>query len=305
MKIKRLPGNPIIFPEMDDSIGSNINGPSLIKAPGRVKNPLGRYYLYFSHHHGKYIRLAYTENLNGPWRIYRDGTLKLNQTPCYDHIASPDVHIHPDQGSVLMYYHGLTLGSLDPVLRPLLRIIPSLGRQKTFCAVSADGIHFESRRDILGASYFRVFFWGGYYYALAMPGIFYRSRNGLEHFVKGPTLFGRNMRHAGILVRGDTLFVFYSNVGDVPEHILVSKIKLTSNWLEWKAEPPQSVFFPEETYEGAGLPLRKSSRGTAHQDMRELRDPYLFEENNHTYILYSIAGESGIAIAEISKFKDL
>ena len=36
--------------------GNNINGASLIKVPDWIENPLGKYYLYFSHHNGKYIR---------------------------------------------------------------------------------------------------------------------------------------------------------------------------------------------------------------------------------------------------------
>ena len=56
---KRLENNPIITPQLlkgDD--GKNINGPSLIKAPDWLENKLGKYYLYFGHHAGKYIRLA-------------------------------------------------------------------------------------------------------------------------------------------------------------------------------------------------------------------------------------------------------
>ena len=32
-----------------------------------------------------------------------------------------------------------------------------------------------------------------------------------------------------------------------------------------------------------------------------LRDPAIFSEDDRTYLLYSVAGESGIAIAEISE----
>jgi hypothetical protein len=40
----RLPGNPIITPAMlPGADGGNINGPSLIRVPAWVKNPLGRY----------------------------------------------------------------------------------------------------------------------------------------------------------------------------------------------------------------------------------------------------------------------
>ena len=45
-RVERLPGNPIIRPEMlPGPDGENINGPSLIRVPSWVKNPLGRYYL--------------------------------------------------------------------------------------------------------------------------------------------------------------------------------------------------------------------------------------------------------------------
>ena len=54
---------------------------------------MGKYYLYFASHSGKYIRLAYSDNVEGPYKIYNNGTLKLNQTNCRTHIASPDIHI--------------------------------------------------------------------------------------------------------------------------------------------------------------------------------------------------------------------
>src|SRR5207302_608173 len=50
--VYRLPGNPIVSPKSDASIGTNINGPSLIRVPGWVPNPLGAYYLYFAAHNG-------------------------------------------------------------------------------------------------------------------------------------------------------------------------------------------------------------------------------------------------------------
>ena len=53
------------FNPMDDRIGTNINGPSLIRVPAQVwPQPLGRYYLYFSHHKGAFIRLAYADDLS-------------------------------------------------------------------------------------------------------------------------------------------------------------------------------------------------------------------------------------------------
>ena len=80
MRIARLPGNPIIRPHMDARMGTNINGPSLIRVPHWLKDPLGTYYLYFADHKGHYIRLAYADQLEGPWRMYEPGTLQLEQS---------------------------------------------------------------------------------------------------------------------------------------------------------------------------------------------------------------------------------
>ena len=76
---RRLPGNPIIRPRMDDRMGRNVQGPSLIRVPDWVRKPLGRYYLYFADHKGDYIRLAYADALTGPWQIHRPGSLQLSE----------------------------------------------------------------------------------------------------------------------------------------------------------------------------------------------------------------------------------
>ena len=182
-----------------------------------------------------------------------------------------------------MYYHGADQG----------------GDQLTRVAVSKDGIHFEALIEPLGAPYFRVFEWKGLYYALGMPGILYRSRDGLSGFERGPTLFTGDMRHSALLVDGSNLLVFFTNVGDVPECILLSIIELSADWLTWKASKPVKVLEPEMDYEGGNLPLVPSVRGIAREPVRELRDPGIFREDGKTYLLYSVAGERGIALAEL------
>ena len=77
MRVTRLLDAPIITPDLHPSIGHNIQGPSLIRVPDWVSEPLGSYYLYFADHKGKYIRLAYADNLRGPWKIHPPGTLQL------------------------------------------------------------------------------------------------------------------------------------------------------------------------------------------------------------------------------------
>jgi hypothetical protein len=54
---------------------------------------------------------------------------------------------------------------------------------------------------------------------MAMPRQFYRSKDPLSGFAEGPRLFNPNMRHAALFKRGNTLFVFWTQVGHAPETI--------------------------------------------------------------------------------------
>ena len=87
-------------------MGDNVNGPSLIRAPDWLDNPLGRYYLYFAHHDGHYIRLACADDLDGPWTVHPPGVLPLADSRFKGHIASPDVHVDDDERRA-----GATIGS--------------------------------------------------------------------------------------------------------------------------------------------------------------------------------------------------
>lgn len=277
----------------------NINGPSLIKVPDWIPNPLGKYYLYFAHHAGDYIRLAYSDHLEGEWIVYQDGTLHLNQTICIGHIASPDVHILPEPQQIRMYFHG----PVDPEndnMAELATQHPIVGHQRTLVASSTDGINFTLDHDtVLGSSYFRVWQWRDDWYALGMPGIVYRSTDKGLTFEAGHTLFSGDCRHVAVALDDSTLSVFYSMVGDCPERILQSKIDLRDDWQHWKATPPIDVLRPVETWEGADEPLVPSVRGLAKTPVNQLRDPAIFEENNHRYLLYSFAGEQGIGLTQL------
>ena len=300
INITRLGGAPIITPEMDARMGGNIQGPSLIKVPDWVENPLGNYYLYFADHRGTYIRMAYADKVTGPWTVHSPGSLKLEDSffpttcppcslapgrtaPLYAHIASPDVHVREDLNKIVMYYHGR-----------------GEGRQFTRAAVSTDGIHFEGRADELGPHYFRVIEHDNYFYAMSMPGLLHRSIDGLSKFESGPQFFTTDMRHSALLIRDDRLYVFFSQAGEQPERILLSTIDLSDDWRQWAATDPIEVLRPERDYEGADLPNEPSRRGYIDDRVNQLRDPAIYEENGKTYLLYSVAGESGIAIAEIS-----
>jgi hypothetical protein len=253
MRVKRLGQGPIITPSSHPSIGVNIQGPSAIRVPDWVAGRLGAYYLYFADHKGSYIRLAYADRPAGPWTVHPPGSLHLEQsgflteppavgperladleahykargapmshdllseitTP---HIASPDVHVDPVGRRIVMYFHGLD----------------GVGTQVTRVATSRDGIAFTAEPQILGPSYMRIFRHAGMIYALAMPGIFSRSRDGFHDFETGTTLFNPRMRHAALLKRGNVLWVFWTQVGDAPERILLSRIDLAGDWSGWK-----------------------------------------------------------------------
>ncbi len=316
--VDRLGDGPIIYPELHPSIGVNIQGPSLIEVPGWVSEPLGRYYLYFADHKGRYIRLAYAATLTGPWRIHVPGSLQLAES-CFltqpprlsdaqqraiearfaasgvkiphdivaevttPHIASPDVHVDHAGRRILMYYHGLE----------------DVGHQVTRVATSSDGVAFEARPLVLGRTYLRVFEWQGKTYGLAMPGQFYRAEDPLGPFEEGPLLFNPNMRHCAVMVRDAQLYVFWTEVGEIPERIKLSLVALTPDWMKWQVQDVGEVLRPELSWEGASAPLEASVRSTAYGLVNQLRDPALFNDREGTYLLYAYGGESGIAMARL------
>jgi hypothetical protein len=174
------------------------------------------------------------------------------------------------------------------------------GRQFTRAAVSRDGIHFAGREEDLGRPYFRVIEHEGFYYAMSMPGFLYRSRDGLTDFEAGPRFFTADMRHSALLIREGRLYVFFTNRGDEPERIFVSTIELTDDWNDWTTTDPVEVLRPEMDYEGTDMPIEPSRGGYIDERVHQLRDPAIYQEGGRTYLLYSVAGESGIAVAEIS-----
>lgn len=299
-RVERFPANPIIHREMSGLIGEagkNINGPSLIRVPDWIENPLGKYYLYFAHHHGTYIRLAYADRLEGPWIIHKPGVLPLEETPAYDgtdrdHVASPDVHVDHENRQIRMYYHGDPRPGRDDVTY-----------QMSYVALSEDGLHFESLPDEVGLFYFRVIEYDDWHYAFAKyindGGIIHRSRDGLTGFEDGPRILPR-VRHKALWENDGKLYIFFSRGFDEPEHILVSRIEnLGDDWHDWRFTEPQTVIRPKKDFEGIYVPIEPSRFGATYDFVHQLRDPAIFEEDGRVFLLYSTAGEWAIAIAEI------
>ena len=79
----------------------------------------------------------------------------------------------------------------------------------------------------------------------------------------------------------------------------MSTIDISGDWKRWSESAAVEVLRPERPWEGAGAPLAKSQRSTAYGHLNQLRDPAVFEEGGRTFLLYAVAGESGIAIAEV------
>jgi hypothetical protein len=301
LKATRLPDNPIIRPEMlPGKDGGNINGPSLIRVPDWLPKPLGKYFLYFADHRGRYIRLAYADRPEGPYKVHEPGTLKLTEvqkaagvTPDLKgaHIASPDIIVDDAKQEIRIYFHcGFTGWG-----------------HNSGVAVSKDGLKFEPQGKPLGGPYFRVFQWEGHYYAIDRSASVLRSRDGLRDFqrVRPADLSGLgrvwgSIRHTAVLLDGKRLTVFFSRTGDAPECIMYGRIELAAKPEDWKLGEPIKLLEPEKGYEGIQYENKPSSGGLGVR-LRQLRDPAIYREGNKTYLLYSVAGEMGIAIAELKE----
>jgi hypothetical protein len=329
--ITRLQESPIIHPDMifgkdqGAPAGWNIMFPSLIKVPSWLPNPMGKYYLYFSSHHGTYIRLAYADRLEGPWKIFVPGTLTLHEVYKVNgikgnpegHLASPDVHVDEATKQIRMYFHSKG----------------AVGHEASV-ALSADGLHFRPMAGALGGPYFRVFQWKGKYYAIDRAADILRSNDGLTGFqqVSSALALAANdphakakskakskskddednpgrVRHTGVMLENDLLTIFYTRTGDAPEAIMMTQIRLNDDPKTWKAATPIRVMVPETDYEGAKLPIAESKGGTAiktHEAIagktgmvHQLRDPFIYREDGKKYLFYAVAGERGIGLAEV------
>jgi hypothetical protein len=93
--------------------------------------------------------------------------------------------------------------------------------------------------------------------------------------------------------------VFFSGIGDAPEHIMMSTIDLQGDWNTWKASAPIDILTPETSYECPGLPNVPSEAGETEGRAKQMRDPAIFGENGRRFLFYTICGEQRIVAAEI------
>lgn len=322
IKVARLKENPLITTRTSTSLGTNVNGPTVIRVPDWVKSPLGRYYMYFANHMGEFIRLAYADAITGPWKIYEPGVLHVRDTAMfrpgpdpkealedfYTHVASPEILIDHERKQFVMWFHGWwTNGENWPPDSAAARAWAQKKgySQFTQSATSVDGIQFQAEPSITKTPYIRVFQHDGYYYGVSRLGRLSRSKDPLASFELGPNPFrdgphaGR-IRHVALVKRGRALQVFYTAIGETPERVMLSTIDLGGDWTVWRATAPVDVLQPETGYECTNHPNHPSEAGDIAVPVRQIRDPFVFEEDGRAYLFYSICGEQGIAAAEIT-----
>jgi hypothetical protein len=318
----RFRENPLVTLGSSPSLGDNINGPTVISVPRWVERPLGRYYMYFAHHQGLFIRLAYADSVRGPWKIHEPGVMKVGDTAfyrpqpdpadsppgAYTHVASPEVYIDDSRRRIILWTHGVwTEGQRWPERRAdAAAWMRQRGyAQFTQAAESSDGLQFTAHPAITKQSYLRVFRHDGTFYGMARLGQLLRAKDPLESFELGPDPFrdsqykGR-VRHVALLDEGKVLHVFFSAIGDAPERILHTTIPLSGDWREWKISEIGDVLTPQTSYECPDLPNEPSAIGEIDHAARQMRDPAVFREDGKTYLFYTFCGEQGIAGAEVN-----
>ena len=70
--------------------------------------------------------------------------------------------------------------------------------------------------------------------------------------------------------------------------------------MTWQATPPIEVLQPQARYECANLPNAPSEAGDVEVAVRQLRDPFVFEEEGRALLFYTTCGEQGIAGATLA-----
>ena len=209
--VERLtPGQPLIDAQsfanagLSHDEGRNINGPSVIKVPDWVPpeeraDPSARYYMYFGNHGGKYIRMAWAEELTGPWTFYnmdpatpmtQRGVLGFEEVEAgggdvvtylgpnqelriKNHMASPRVFVDDVNQRFVLFFHAPT---------GVNRGDGTFGNnfQRTVLALSGDGLDFRAgiQPVFIGADYLDPFSHDGRTHAFANQGYLHRAPAG-------------------------------------------------------------------------------------------------------------------------------
>ncbi len=290
--VARLDGHPIVHKGLFSGPGGdNINGPSAIATSAWMQPRLGNFYCYFAHHKGDHIRLAYADSLAGPWTLHEGGVLSLSAVAqCFDHIASPDVHVDEANKRIVMFFHGPSRAAKE---------------QLTFRAISHNGLDFVVEELPVATFYFRAVPWRNRWIGMGRSGEMYLGDSlygkfvplGRQVFSEGD--FAGGIRHVALTIEGESLFAFFSRIGDCPERILVAELDLRVSQTEWQFRGLSEVMSPQLPWEGTDLPLRPSIVGLALKLEHELRDPAILRLDDKLFLIYCGGGESAIGIASL------
>jgi hypothetical protein len=90
--------------------------PTIIKTEGCIKNPLGKYYMYYAPHKHIAISMAYADSMDGPWTEHKGN-------PVIEGPSAPDIRWIEEKGQLYMWGHRKN--------------------SQTELWTSDDGIHFE------------------------------------------------------------------------------------------------------------------------------------------------------------------
>jgi len=319
LPVARLPNNPLLtFADVQLPCDGDydINFPSIVRTPSWFSKRLGEYYMYFSDHHGLYIYMAYSNSPKGPWVVLAPPVLTLAQVYAvnnntYDaanvsshaEVASPDAYVDNANRRIILYVHRRVPSDNFAIVEAV--------------AFSTDGLHFTPRAGSIGQSYMRHFTWHGdnYVYLVDRYGNLLRSLDGYTNIQAGNQAIGNAfanqslingdgytglVRHVGVSVVGNILYIFGTRVGDAPESILWTSMDLRctlGNFNSCQTDgPAKFAFGPVYDYEGANYPNVPSKKGSA-TGVNQIRDPFVFADAGKCYIFYAIAGESGFAAA--------
>jgi len=339
----RLNGaRPIIHAGLFASIGraadgENMNGPSVVRVPDwippeRRADPRARYYMYFAHHVGTYIRMAWAERIEGPWALFAGtgpdarGVLDLGarrvlpiapDIELREYVASPDIHVDAAARRLVMYFHAPAAWRGEEL------------SQRTHVALSGDGLRFAPGivPVALAASYPRLFEHRGRPFQFAFGGALFappardpmwtapsgydfrqtawpRVGTPFADALAAPAFEGHRVRHVGVLARSGRVEVFFTLIGATPETILLTELDTAAaDPRDWRVTVPfEEVLRPEVAWEGADLPHAQSRSGQAPEDIHQMRDPRPFiDVDSGVYLFYTARGEDAIGVARLTR----
>lgn len=285
---------------LTENFKTNICNPCLVKVPDWCKNKLADYYLFYADHKGKFIKLAYSNNLFSKWKIKKGGVIHIRQfNDAINHIASPEIYIDSKKKEVILFTHSHSKSQVG---------------QWTYISKSKDALNFEVVNNIpIAPFYFRMFQYNEYYYALTKGGALWKSKNFSQKFSQCQNLFYRDksndklhnydgaVRHLCVIIESNSLIVFYTKIGDKPEKIYFSKLNLKLDEKKWFFKKEFELMRPEKNFEGKDIKLTKSMPGDTLKPENALRDPHVLKILNNYFLTYCVKGEFGIAIAELIK----